>query len=92
MFNARGGISILELIFYIPSLITAIFICARHGFGKNSGWIFLVIFSLARVLGACCQLGTYSSNSTSLETATLVLNLLGLTPLLLATLGLLSRV
>ena len=90
-FNARGGISILELIIYFPSIIAAVFICSRHGFRRSSGWIFTLILCLIRIIGACCQLATYHDQSQGLLEAALILDFVGLSPLLLAALGLLSR-
>jgi hypothetical protein len=90
-FNARGGVSVLDLIIYIPSLILALTICVRHGFGRNSGWIYLAIFALIRTIGAILQLATYSSSSSELYKWTAIIDSIAISPLLLATLGLLSR-
>ena len=90
-FNARGGVSILELCIFFPSLIGALLICHRHGFNRSSGWIFTLILCLVRVIGACCQLATYHDLSSGLIKTTIILDSVGLSPLLLATLGLLSR-
>jgi len=72
-FNARGGISILELAIYTPSLLLAGYICQRHGFSRSSGWIFTLILCLIRIIGACCQLATYSHQSTGLIEAAIIL-------------------
>ncbi|KAK3173483.1 hypothetical protein OEA41_006812 [Lepraria neglecta] len=90
-FNAHGGISILELFLYFPSFLVAVYICYRHGFGRSSGWIFTLILCLIRIIGACCQLATYHSESQGLFETTIILDSVGVSPLLLATLGLLSR-
>lgn len=90
-FDKQAGVSVLELVLYIPSLIVAAVVCKRHGFGRNSGWIFTLILCLVRIIGACCQLATLSSSSKGLIEAVLILESVGLSPLLLATLGLLSR-
>lgn len=90
--NARGGISILELVIYAPSLFIAFFVCRRHGFGRSSGFIFTLVLCLVRIIGAGCQLATYHGKpSNGLLEATIILDSIGLSPLLLATLGLLSR-
>ena len=90
--NARGGISILELAIYTPSLFVAFFVCHRHGIGRSSGFIFTLILCLVRIIGAGCQLATYHGRaSNGLLEATIILDSIGLSPLLLATLGLLSR-
>jgi hypothetical protein len=90
-FTAEGGISILELIVYIPALVIGAFVCKRHGFGRSSGYIFTLILCLVRIVGACCQLATYHSETLGLLEAVVILESIGISPLLLATLGLLSH-
>ncbi|KAI2678770.1 hypothetical protein CBS147333_2664 [Penicillium roqueforti] len=88
----RHGISILEVIVYSPCLFIALWMAFHHGFKKSSGWYFFNIFCLARVIGAACYLATirYPSNI-NLYITWAVCTSLGLSPLLLACLGLLSR-
>ncbi|KAJ8069268.1 hypothetical protein OCU04_002930 [Sclerotinia nivalis] len=88
----RNGVEIGELIVYIPSLFLSILLAFRHGFGRSSGWYFLIVFCLARIIGPCMSLAAISSPSVSLFTGALILQNVGLSPLILATLGLLSRV
>ncbi|KFY93095.1 hypothetical protein V500_03915 [Pseudogymnoascus sp. VKM F-4518 (FW-2643)] len=40
----RNGISIALLVIYLPILLLAAFLSKRHGFGRSSGWIYLVLF------------------------------------------------
>lgn len=87
--DARGGISILEICVYFPLLILAILICQRHGFSRSAGWTYTLLLCLVRLLGACCQLATYNKPSHGLVEAVIILSSVGLSPLLLATLGLL---
>ena len=56
--NYRNGVSILLLIFYLPALAIAILLTIRHGFSRSSGWRFMIVFTLARVLCACFELAT----------------------------------
>jgi hypothetical protein len=86
------GIAIWKLIYYAPALVASIWVSWRHGFAKNSGWIFLAIFSLIRIINSGAQIATISSQSTTPETIALVTGFLGLSPLLLASLGILARV
>ena len=89
----RNGVSIAEIIVYIPALAVAAWLSIRHGFGRSSGWIYLNIFCLARIIGPCMQLATISSpNNVGLYTGSSILSNIGLSPLELAALGLLSRV
>lgn len=88
----RDGISILQLIFYLPAFFLAVWLCYRHGFRRNAGWFYLVLLSLIRIIGACAQLETISSHADGVETTAAICISIGLSPLILLCLGLLSRV
>ncbi|KAI1868389.1 hypothetical protein JX265_007212 [Neoarthrinium moseri] len=88
----RNGVSIAEICVYTPALAIAIWLCVRHGFGRSSGWLYLIIFSLARLIGASMQLATISQpQNISLYIGSFTLENVGLSPLILVELGLLSR-
>jgi hypothetical protein len=87
----QDGIAIWKLIYYTLCLGASIKVSWRHGFGKNSGWIYLAIFSSIRIVNASAQIATITSTSSTTETIAIVTTFLGLSPLLLASLGLLSR-
>jgi len=72
-------------------LILGFVVCLRHGFKRTSGWIFILILSVIRIAGAICQLLTYDNPTEGLIKATLILDSVGIAPLLLAVLGVLSR-
>ena len=79
----RHGISILELIAFVPSLVMAGLLAWRHGFGRTAGWYFFIIFSLLRIVGNSCYLATlnYPGNE-SLYAAWAVCSSIGMSPLL----------
>jgi len=83
---------VAQLIIFIPALFASLPVCMRHGFNRSSGWVFTLSLCFIHILGASCQLGTYSNHSASLVRATLVFDGMGLAQLLAATLGLLARV
>jgi hypothetical protein len=87
----RHGIQILELGVYLPFFFAALLLCFRHGFGRSSGWLFFAIFSLLRVVGACLSLATLNNNSTGLYVGWAICSSVGLSPLTLGLIGLLSR-
>lgn len=88
----RNAVSIAEIAVYVPCLIMAIILTIRHGFSKSAGWYFLVVFCLARIIGPAMQIASTSNpTSTALLTGSSILQNIGLSPLFLATLGLLSR-
>ncbi|KAJ5385848.1 hypothetical protein N7509_008389 [Penicillium cosmopolitanum] len=86
-------LAIAELVVYIPILLLAIFVVFRHGFYKQLGWIYLCIFGAIRVVGSIMEILSVKNpdNSSDKEWAT-ILQSVGLSPLLLSTLGLLKRV
>jgi hypothetical protein len=89
----RDRVMILELIFYTPALGLSIWLTARHGLWRRSGFIFLVLLALVRINGACMLLATLlHPDSIVLYTGAGILNSIALSPLLLATAGLLGRV
>lgn len=86
-------ISIAEVVLYSVFLIGAILLCIRHGLTRSSGWRFLVIFSLARIIGASMLLASISDyTNINLYVGWVVCESLGLGPLVLVNLGLLTRV
>jgi hypothetical protein len=86
------GIAIYKLIYYSPCLFASIYVAWTHGFSKNSGWIFLTIFCIIRLIGASAQIATIGNpGDQTAITVALITSELGLSPLLLASLGLLSR-
>jgi hypothetical protein len=90
-FSYPDGIAVWRLIYYIFALIGSVCISWRHGFGKNSGWIYLAIFSIIRIINSSAELATLSSSNSSAATVAAITGFLGLSPLLLAALGLVSR-
>ena len=84
----RNGVSILLLIFYLPALAIAILLTIRHGFSKSSGWRFMIIFTLARVLCACLELATINQpTNVSLYIGYVVLIGIAVSPLELVAFG-----
>lgn len=89
----RSGVSVALIVLYTPALLTAILLTIRHGFGRSSGWRFLLTFTLARLIAASFQLVTIAQpTNLSLYIGEWVLLGIALSPLELVSLGFLSRV
>ncbi|ERS96984.1 uncharacterized protein SPSK_02673 [Sporothrix schenckii 1099-18] len=87
-----NDISIVQLVFFLPSLFIAGTLCYRHGIRRSAGWIYLVILSLMRIIGASMELATIASpDNVSLATGASILQTIGLSPLILMLLGLVTR-
>ena len=92
MLHAREWVSVVELIFYIPTAFVALWTCSRHGFKRSSGWIYTLLLCIIRIAGAICQLlARNNPSNTNLIQAAITIDSIGLSPLLFATLGMLSR-
>ena len=85
------GISILEVGVFIPSFFLALLLTTRHGFSNSSGFFWLLLFTLTRIVGACCDLATIQHYPKDLYIASAICSSIGLSPLILACSGLLSR-
>jgi len=91
--SEHNNISIAQIVLYVPALAIGVFLCLRHGFGKAAGWLFLVVFSLARVLGASLQLATIADpGNLSLYFGALTLQNIGISPLCAMLLAMINRV
>ncbi|KAI9849740.1 MAG: hypothetical protein M1838_006276 [Thelocarpon superellum] len=92
MLQDASILAIVEIVLFGPSLILSLVTTFKHGFGRQAGWIYLALFSLNRVIGASCQLATETHpTNRSLYEAAITCAGIGLSFLLFATLGLLSR-
>jgi len=88
----HNGVSILQLIIYLPVFFLSGFLVIRHGLRRSSGFFFLNVFAQARIVGTCCDLATIGKPlAMGLYVAAAVCSSIGLSPLLLACAGLLSR-
>lgn len=88
----HDGVAIVMLAFYALCLPFAATVSLRHGFAKASGWIFLAIFSIVRIVGCSSQMATLTQGPDgAAATIAEITNSLGISPLLLASLGLTSR-
>lgn len=90
--DSHDGIAIAQIVVFVPFLIASIFLGCKHGLRRSGGWYFLILLSLARIIGSSFRLASISdADNTSLYVGWLILNNLGLTPLILALFGLLGR-
>lgn len=92
MISPSESLSIAELAIYPVILLANIFVLVRHGLNRQSGWIFLAIFCLIRIIGAGFGVaaGKKPDDVNDIEWSA-ILGSIGISPLLLATMGLLKR-
>ncbi|KAI0823127.1 hypothetical protein BC628DRAFT_1301588, partial [Trametes gibbosa] len=86
--DARGIISIVVIVIYIPILCAGVILSMRHGFTRKAGWIYLVILSIIRLIGSITHiLSEQNPTNTTYTTIYTIMEAAGTSPLLVATLG-----
>ncbi|EHK19266.1 uncharacterized protein TRIVIDRAFT_49577 [Trichoderma virens Gv29-8] len=91
-FDAYDGIACAEIGIYCIYLCGAIYLLRKHGFREGAGWRFLIMLSLARLIGDSMRLATISQpTNRSLYVGWLILLGLGIGPLILTLHGVLGR-
>lgn len=43
----HGKLGAAVIPFYVPILVASAVVVFRHGFGRNTGWIYLLLFSIS---------------------------------------------
>ncbi|KAK4232160.1 hypothetical protein QBC38DRAFT_506236 [Podospora fimiseda] len=87
-----NAIAAAQIAIYVPYLLIAILLASRHGFRRNAGWLYLLLFTLTRLIAASLQLSTTSTPPTpALLITTQIFYGIGLSTLLLTLLNLLGR-
>ncbi|KAL7270046.1 hypothetical protein RUND412_007259 [Rhizina undulata] len=89
MLDNHGKLAIAEFVVYAIVLVFCVFNTFRLGFRRETGWIVLAIFCVFRIVGSIILVAAQASNSRSvgLYVAASILNSIGLSPLLSATLA-----
>ncbi|KII86377.1 hypothetical protein PLICRDRAFT_56088 [Plicaturopsis crispa FD-325 SS-3] len=87
--QSRGKLGAATIAFYAPILVLTGVLVLRHGFRRDAGWIFLFVFSIVRILGGAMTIAAelVTPVNANLYVTTLVLQGVGLSPLLLSTLA-----
>lgn len=77
--DSRGDLAIAEIAFYSPALLIGVAINIKQGFSGGSSWIYLVLLSILRLIGASCTLYSETQNdySQSLEETAFITSAIG---------------
>ena len=92
MSSPTQSLNIAELAIYLPLFFLTVFVIYLHGIHRQSGWIYLSIFCLIRIIGAALGVAGEKKpeNVSDLEWSA-ILGSVGISPLLLASIGLVKR-
>lgn len=91
--DERYSINIAELVIYVILFPLSALVMFRHGLGKSSGWIYLGIFCGIRIASSALGIVSYKHQDSKDDLVWYsILGGVGISPLLLASKGLLTRV
>jgi len=88
----RTGITILQFIFFVPSLGLSIFLCFHQGLRAAGTWRFIATLSALRTAGDISYFISLSHPSLNVYVSVVVCELTGLAPLMLVCVALVGRV
>ncbi|KAF3765421.1 hypothetical protein M406DRAFT_329325 [Cryphonectria parasitica EP155] len=88
----RTGITILQFIFFVPSLVLSLFLCFHYGLKWAATWRFIATLSALRVAGDVSYFISLSHPSINIYVAVIVCELMGLAPLMLTLVAFVNRV
>lgn len=90
--SSRTILDIVELVYYGPALLLTLWIIKKHGMGRQSGWIYLAILAVLRIVGAATGIAANSHPSQGLIETSDIAYSVGISPLFLAWLAIIKRV
>lgn len=91
--HEQYAINIAELAIYLVPFPLTIWIAFRQGFGRASGWLYLGLFTAIRIASSAIGILSYKHQGNQNDLIWYsILGGIGISPLLLASKGLLSRV
>lgn len=90
MANAEHTLYIVSLLVYAALAQPVLFIWWRHGRHGFLGWFYLQLLCLVRAIGAIVELKAIANNTTS-SVGVVIVNSVGLSPLLLGCLGIMHE-
>jgi hypothetical protein len=89
----QNNIACAQIAIYTVALGVGIYLNVKHGFGRSAGWLYLIIFSLVRIVGGALQLAaTVNGINVNLLIGASVMASIGIAPLVLILVALLGRV
>ncbi|KAI9167457.1 transmembrane protein [Paramyrothecium foliicola] len=85
--------AIAQIVLFTTFLFIAIYLCTKHGFSLDFGWIYLLLLSVARLIGCSLRLALMVNPSNlPLTIGSQTLESVGLGMLILVLLGLVARI
>ncbi|PYI24820.1 hypothetical protein BO99DRAFT_293818, partial [Aspergillus violaceofuscus CBS 115571] len=78
----RDGISILQIIVYVPTFISGYFLIWKNSIKQSLGYGYLMVFATLRIIGVCCNLAAINNPSVLLYITVGIYSAIGVSPLI----------
>lgn len=92
MVSASEIVDIVEIIYFAPALLLSVYVCTKHGFKREAGWLLLVILSIIRIVGASCGIAATHDRAQGLIVTSLIMSSVGSATLVAAFTGITNRI
>jgi len=93
MISSSTILNIVEIVYFGPALLASAFVCVKHGFSREAGWLLLVILSVVRIIGASMGIAaTADPTNTDLVVWSLIMARVGSTLVVAALTGIVNRI
>lgn len=95
--SSRSNLAIADIGFCSPAFLVSVAICFKQGFSKNPEWLYVILISVFRLIGASCILlylftHTQQDYSSGILKTAAITSSIGTAPLMLGLLGFLQRI
>lgn len=84
-----SGLDYADLAVYAPLVLPVLFLTYKHGLPGITGWLYLYVFCILRIVGPALQIKDNTDHT--LSTTPALISSIGLSPLLLAIVGILHE-
>jgi hypothetical protein len=90
--TSRQVLDVVQLVYYGIAIPLIAAVLWKHGLARQISWLYLAILAILRIVGSATGIAAVSTPSEGLIEASLICTSVGISPLLLSSLGILSRV
>lgn len=92
MVNGSEIIDIVEIAYFAPALPLSIYICVKHGFSREAGWLLITILSIIRIVGASCGVAAARNYDQTLVEVSMIMSSIGSATLVAVFTGITNRI
>lgn len=93
MVSSSVILDFVEIVYFVPALPFTIWVCVKHGFSREAGWLLLTILSLVRIVGAATGVAAWKEpTNKDLIATSIIMGSIGSATLVAALTGVVNRI